>query len=76
MDLENYRGIHLLSSFLKITTAKIQEKLKEIINIFDVQQGFRTGRSCTSIDDVFIIKQDNVLPTKHNSFRESAQITN
>ena len=55
MDVENYRGIHLLSSFPKITTKIIHEMLKEIIYISDVQQGFRTGRSC--IDAAFIVKQ-------------------
>ena len=45
----------MLSSFLKITIKVFQENLKGIINISDVQQGFRTGRSC--IDAVFIEKQ-------------------
>ena len=43
MDIENYRGIHLLSSFLNVSTKIIEEKLKEIINILYVQQGF-TGK--------------------------------
>ena len=59
MDLENYRAIHLLSSFLKIKTKLIHEKLKDIINISDVQQGFRTGRSC--IDAVFCSKTEQTI---------------
>jgi hypothetical protein len=52
---ENYRGINLLSTYLKFTTAIIAKKLKNIITFEDKQQGFRRGRSCT--DAIFVIRQ-------------------
>lgn len=52
---ENYRGINLLSSTLKLITKIITNKINSIISLSDEQQGFRTGRSCT--DAVFVIRQ-------------------
>ena len=46
MDLENYRGMYILSSFFQNNNKIIHEKLKETINISDGQQSFRTARSC------------------------------
>lgn len=52
---ENYRGINLLNSTLKLTTKIITNKIGSIITLSDEQQGFRSGRSCT--DAVFVIRQ-------------------
>ena len=52
---ENYRGINLLSTYFKLTTAIIDKKLTNIVTIEDEQQGFRCGRSCT--DTIFVIRQ-------------------
>lgn len=52
---DNYRGINLLDSCLKLTTKIITNKLTEIITLQDEQQGFRKNRSCT--DAIFIIRQ-------------------
>jgi hypothetical protein len=52
---ENYRGINLLSTYLKLTTAIIAKKLTKIITLEDEQQCFRRGRSCT--DAIFVIRQ-------------------
>ena len=42
---ENYRGINLLSTYLKITTAIIAKKLTNTATLEAEQQGFRRGRS-------------------------------
>lgn len=52
---DNYRGINLLNTVLKITTKIIHSKLSELITLSDEQQGFRVGRSCT--DAIFIVRQ-------------------
>jgi len=52
---ENYRGINLLSTYLKLTTAIIAKKLTNTLTLEDEQQGFRRGRSCT--DAIFVIRQ-------------------
>ena len=54
MDLKHYRGMHLLGSFFQNNNKNSPGRIKRN-NISDVQQGFRTGRSC--IDAVFIVKQ-------------------
>ena len=52
---EKYRGINLLNTHLKLTTAIIAEKLTKTVNLEDEQQCFRCGRSCT--DAIFIVRQ-------------------
>jgi hypothetical protein len=51
---ENDRGINLLNTHLKLTTAVIAEKLVKIVHLEDEQQGFRRGRSCT--DAIFVVR--------------------
>lgn len=55
MKPENYRGINLLNTMLKLTTKVITNLINSRITLSEEQQGFRTGRSCT--DAVFIIRQ-------------------
>ena len=52
---ENYRGINLLNTYLKLTTAIIAKMLTNTVTLEDEQQGFRRGRYCT--DAIFIIRQ-------------------
>ncbi|XP_045480919.1 uncharacterized protein LOC123685307 [Harmonia axyridis] len=52
---ENYRGINLLSTTLKLITKIITNKINNIIFLSDEQQGFRSGRSCK--DAVFVMRQ-------------------
>lgn len=54
-DPNNYRGINLLSTTLKLTTRIISNKINSITQISEEQQGFRSGRSCN--DAVFVIRQ-------------------
>lgn len=52
---KNYRGINLLTTYLKLTTAILAKKLTNTVTLEDEQQGFRRGRSCT--DAIFVIRQ-------------------
>jgi hypothetical protein len=52
---DNYRNISLNNTTLKLTTKILANKLSEIVDLEDEQQGFRTGRSC--VDAIFILKQ-------------------
>lgn len=51
----NYRGINLLNTSLKLTTKIITEKLSSLTEHQEEQQGFRKGRSCT--DAIFVVRQ-------------------
>lgn len=52
---ENYRGISLMNSTLKLLTAIIKDKIEERLNMAEEQQGFRKNRS--TIDATFIVRQ-------------------
>ena len=52
---ENYRGITLLNTAMKLFTKILKEKLEAQITSREEQQGFRRNRSTT--DAIFIIKQ-------------------
>ena len=53
---ENYRGINLLNTHLRLTTTiTIANKLTKVINLEDEQQGLRHGRCC--IDAMFVARQ-------------------
>ena len=52
---ENYRGINLLNTHLKLTTAIIAKMLTNTVTLEDEQQGFKRGRSYT--DAIFVIRQ-------------------
>ena len=62
--LENYRGINLLCTNLKLTTKIITNKINEHISLADEQQGFRSGKSCT--DAIFVIKHVTEKSIKYN----------
>lgn len=51
----NYRGINLLDTGLKITTKIIANLINSHTTLAEEQQGFRCGRSCN--DAIFIIRQ-------------------
>ena len=55
LNPNNYRGINLLNTHLKLTTKIVSNKLSRIIKLHDEQQGFRKGRSC--VDAIFAIRQ-------------------
>ena len=55
LNPNNYRGINLLNTHLKLTTKIISNKLSQLMNLHDKQQGFRKGRSC--VDAIFAIRQ-------------------
>ncbi|GJQ83276.1 hypothetical protein Trydic_g8868 [Trypoxylus dichotomus] len=52
---ENYRGICLLSTTMKLFTSVLKTRLKDLIEIRDEQQGFRRNRSIAHA--TFIIQQ-------------------
>jgi hypothetical protein len=56
-NVNNYRGISLLSTAYKVYAKIVNNRLRKIseVIILEDQAGFRTGRSC--IDDVFTLKQ-------------------
>jgi hypothetical protein len=64
---ENYRGINLLNTHLKLTTAVVAERLVKIVHLEDEHQGFRRGRSCT--DAIFVVRQ---LAEKTREFNRPA----
>jgi hypothetical protein len=52
---DSYRNVSLNKTTLKLTTKILTNKLSEIVDLEDEQQGFRAGRSC--VDAIFILKQ-------------------
>ena len=55
LECNNYRGIKLMSQFMKPWERIIEARLKEIVNIRDNQFGFRPGMSTTQ--PVFALRQ-------------------
>ena len=55
LECNNYRGIKLLSHFMKLLQQNIEARLREIVNIRDNHFGFRTGMSTT--EPVFALRQ-------------------
>lgn len=66
---ENYRGITLLSTSMKLLTSILKDKLESRIKNREEQFGFRTNRSTT--DALFIMKQ---LKEKSIEFNKPAYI--
>ena len=62
-DLNNYRGITLLNTILKLFTKIILNKLPYYIKPREEQQGFRKNSSTT--DAIFIIRQ--IVKNQSNS---------
>jgi hypothetical protein len=60
---ENYRGINLLHTTLKLATKIVTSKFS-MIHPADEQQGCRSGRSC--VDAVFMIRQIIEKPIEYN----------
>ncbi len=48
IECNNYRGIKLMSHFMKLWERVIEARLREIVNIRDNQFGFRPGMSTTA----------------------------
>ena len=47
-ECNNFRGIKLMSHFVKLWEQTIEARLREIVNIGDNQFGFRPGMSATA----------------------------
>lgn len=54
-DLDNYRGITLLNTTMKLFTSIMRDWLQDCIEIAEEQQGFRNNRGTT--DAIFMIRQ-------------------
>ena len=55
LDCGNYRGIKLLEHMLKVMERVLDQRLRELIEIDNMQFGFRKGRGTT--DAIFIVNQ-------------------
>ena len=55
LECNNYRGIKLMSHFMKLWERIIEVRLREIVNIRENQFGFRPGMSTT--ESVFALRQ-------------------
>ena len=55
LECNNYRGIKLMSHFMKLWKRIIEARLRQIVNIRKNQFGFRTGKSTT--EPVFVLRQ-------------------
>ena len=55
LECNNYRGIKLMSHFMKLLERIIEARLREIVKIRDNQFGFRPGMSPT--EPVFALPQ-------------------
>ena len=55
LECNNYRGIKLMSHFMKLWKRVIEARLREIVNIRENQFGFRQGISTT--EPVFALRQ-------------------
>jgi endonuclease/exonuclease/phosphatase family metal-dependent hydrolase len=62
---ENYRGISLLCSTLKLLTSILRDKMESIITNREEQQGFRSNRSTT--DAIFILRQVREKSLEYNT---------
>lgn len=61
---QNYRGITLLNTSMKLFTSLIKDKLETQITGREEQQGFRRGRSVT--DAIFVMKQIKEKSLEYN----------
>ena len=55
LECSNYRGIKLLSHTFKIWERIIDKRLRELVHITEIQQGFMPGKSTT--DAIFAVRQ-------------------
>ena len=55
LECNNFRGIKLMSHFMKLWERIIEARLREILNIRENQFGFRPGMSTT--EPVFVLQQ-------------------
>ena len=55
LDCGNYRGIKLLEHMLRVMERVLDQRLRELIEIDNMQFGFRKGRGTT--DAIFIVNQ-------------------
>ena len=61
MECGSYRGIKLLDQVMTIFERIIEKKVRERVQIDDVQFGFRGGRKTT--DAIFIVRQIIIIIT-------------
>ena len=55
LECNSYRGIKLLEHAMKVFERVIEARLREKVDIDDMQFGFRAGKSTT--DAIFIVRQ-------------------
>jgi len=55
LECGNYRGIKLLEHLLKIMERVLDQRLRAVVDIDEMQYGFRKGRGTT--DAIFVVKQ-------------------
>ena len=55
LDCGSYRGIKLLEHAMKVFERVMEKRLRKVVNIDDMQCGFRPGRGTT--DAIFIVRQ-------------------
>ena len=60
LECGNYRGIKLLEHLLKILERVLDQRLRTLVEVDEMQYGFRKGRGTT--DAIFVVKQ---LQEKH-----------
>ena len=64
LDLNNYRGLKLTDHVLKVIERVVENIIREIVNIDEMQFGFCPGRGTT--DEIFVLRQlQEKYLTKH-----------
>ena len=66
LECNNYRGIKLMSHFMKLWERIIEARLREIVNIRDNQFGFRPGMSTQ--EPVFALRQLQEKGRERNTY--------
>lgn len=70
MTPNDYRGINLLNTTLKLTTKVLINRINRLIILSDEQQGIRCGRPC--VDAVFVPRQ---VTEKNNEYNKPAYLS-
>ncbi len=74
LECNNYRGIKLMSHFMKLWERVIEARLREIVNIRENQFGFRSGMSTT--EPVFVLWQLQEKYREKNRFTQGPKTIN
>ena len=68
LDCGNYTGIKLMSHTLKLWERIIENRIREIVELGNIQFGFRKGMSTTEPIFALLILQEKCVPRKNEGY--------